>query len=223
MNNLHYIKLQEQLTRDKQADIYDKNILLPLYEKFECNELLNNLNGTKKNILEIGCGTGRHTKKILKHNVVALDFSYLSLKKNKEKVCNLKFTSALPGNENLKFKVNYVQADAIHLTFKKNYFDVLCAFQVLEHFPGKKIIKQSIKEFHQVLKTKGSFIFSIYGYHFPAKLFLKKKGFHKGNIYYQRFTKSEIYNVLHPYFKIKNIKKDLAGYLLVVNAEKQLP
>lgn len=71
-------------------------------------------------ILDLGCGGGVYVPYLLEKasEVVALDFSVRRLKKTKEK------------------KIEVVLADASHLPFRDNLFDIIWASEVIEHTPS---------------------------------------------------------------------------------------
>ncbi len=71
-------------------------------------------------ILDLGCGEGVYVPYLLERasEVVGLDFSVGRLKKTKEK------------------KIDVVLADASHLPFRDNSFDIIWASELIEHTPS---------------------------------------------------------------------------------------
>jgi len=109
-------------------------------------------------ILDIGCGTGRHSIELAKrgYNVVGIDLSESMLKRAKEKA----------RNENAK--VDFIQADARHLNFN-NKFDLaimLCegAFPLMETDEMNYAILENAAN---ALKQNGKLIFTTLNGLFP--------------------------------------------------------
>jgi ubiquinone/menaquinone biosynthesis C-methylase UbiE len=113
--------------------ITDYNKIAPIYDKrYTDNYLLNIENEIKqlillngyKNILEAGCGTGRWINSLENENnkVVGLDYSFEMLK-----IVNRS-----------KRKLNVVNADAVNIPFKDNFFDLIYCVNAIHHFPDKQ-------------------------------------------------------------------------------------
>jgi len=99
---------------------------------------------TGKKVLDMGCGDGWIEKILLSKGakyVNGIDLSPEVIKKAKK--------------QNLK-KVSYRVSDAINLPFKKSSFDVIVAFEVLEHIQPKGE-KMMFSEVVRVLKPGGEF------------------------------------------------------------------
>lgn len=83
-----------------------------------------------KNILEAGCGTGRWIN-CLNHddfNIYGLDFSLEMLSIPKQK----------------KHDLNIINANAVEIPFKDNFFDLIFCVNAIHHFPDKlKFIQES--------------------------------------------------------------------------------
>jgi len=109
-----------------------------------------------KRILDIGCGYGWFEKKIGKKSkeIVGIDLNKKDLEiaksECKEKNCYFERGSAL----NLK-------------KFKKDYFDIVVMFDVIEHIP-KNTEKNALREIKKVLKKRGTLIITT-----PANNFSK--------------------------------------------------
>jgi ubiquinone/menaquinone biosynthesis C-methylase UbiE len=103
-----------------------------------------NDNGSKK-ILDLGCGTGRHTTLLVKEGfeVYGCDNSEDALKIIKEILANNEFRLC----------------DMTKLPYEDEYFDGIICYQVIQH--GKIAeIKKSISEMYRVLK-KGGYLFLV--------------------------------------------------------------
>ena len=93
-----------------------------------------------KRILDLGCGTGRHTVYLLKQgfHVYGCDSSESALKISSE----------------ILTEVDFKQCDMISLPYKDEFFDgILCNF-VIEHGKIAKI-KKAISEMYRVLRKRG--------------------------------------------------------------------
>ena len=106
-------------------------------------ENLNLLNPTTK-ILDVGCGAGFLSNELalsgLRVTGVDLSVESLVVAREYDKTKN----------------VLYLTADAYHLPFNNESFDVITAMDFLEHVENPEMV---IKEFSRVLKPNGIFIF----------------------------------------------------------------
>jgi ubiquinone/menaquinone biosynthesis C-methylase UbiE len=96
-------------------------------------------------VLEIGCGTGVFTQRLLKKGIqrfIAVDISLDLLKKARDSI----------GNPNVKFIV----ADVENLPFKDNTFDSAVGVSILHHLD----FEIAIKEISRILKQNGRIAFS---------------------------------------------------------------
>lgn len=102
---------------------------------------------TTKKILDIGAGYGFLEEVLSKnnysHEVYGFDIS-------RKAINNLK----------KRFKGNFITGSIYDPPYKNNYFETICALEVLEHIPPSKIffVLQKIKN---LLRSKGIFILSI--------------------------------------------------------------
>jgi ubiquinone/menaquinone biosynthesis C-methylase UbiE len=129
----------------KIADTYNKryneNYLVNI-EK-EIKEIISANN--YKSILEAGCGTGRWISSLeeVSKNIFGLDYSHDMLSIAKSKKSNL----------------NLVNADAVHIPFKDNFFDLIFCVNAIHHFPDKG---KYIAECKRTLTSKGTIaVFSV--------------------------------------------------------------
>lgn len=95
------------------------------------------------NVLEIGCGTGRHTKKLsdLGHQIIAIDISQGMLEIAKSKINTAELIHG-----------NFLEYD-----FGGRKFDFIIMALVLEHLPNKEIVFAKINE---LLMAGGKFFLS---------------------------------------------------------------
>lgn len=93
-----------------------------------------------KRILDLGCGTGRHTILLLKENfeVYGCDSSERAIKIIKETLNRGKFE----------------KCDMVSLPYENNFFGAILCHQVIQH--GKMSdIKKAISEMYRILKKEG--------------------------------------------------------------------
>lgn len=95
-------------------------------------------------ILEIGCGDGEFTKRLVKLNlqVIATDITPKVIEKGKK---GLK-------RNNLKFLLD----NAEKMRFSNNCFDIVCGISILHHINPNK----TLKEIYRVLKPGGQLFFT---------------------------------------------------------------
>lgn len=99
-------------------------------------------------VLEIGCGEGSLLSELYKYNFgrgvyTGIDISHYAISHSVDR------------------NVKYARACASELPFKSNTFDVVMAFDVLEHLPYGAHFSNSIKEIGRVIKSKGKLIITI--------------------------------------------------------------
>lgn len=124
--------------------------------------------------LEIGAGTGRFTKLLLKHK------------------CRVDIIEAAPGMVRIlngKFKKNDINVKNIDagkdFPYSSDYFDYVLAMRVLKYIPEWK---RTIKEAYRVLRKRGYFIFSISNMYSVA--------YFKGQAHYFLFRPKEVIKYL---------------------------
>ncbi len=122
----------------KIANTYNKRYVVNYLENIE--KELKNLISTNnyKNILEAGCGTGRWIKSFDQNNlnVFGIDYSLEMLGIPKQENCDL----------------NIVNANALEVPFKDNFFDLIFCVNALHHFSDKK---KFVEESKRTLANKG--------------------------------------------------------------------
>lgn len=126
---------------DKWSEVYDhdKNPLSEL-DRLELRRCAGNVQGLK--VLELGCGTGKHTEWLLQGEakVSALDFSDGMLEKAKQR---------LPAAQDLTFKKHTLSQS---LPFANDAFDCVVSGLVLEHLNDLNLF---FSEIRRVLKPGG--------------------------------------------------------------------
>jgi 2-polyprenyl-3-methyl-5-hydroxy-6-metoxy-1,4-benzoquinol methylase len=102
-----------------------------------------------KNVLDLGCGIGRHALYLAKagFNVTALDSS--------EEALNV----LLKNSQEKKLDVKIVQADYCQDIFEKDSFDLIIAFNVIYH-GFKEDIKMALNLIHGWLRAGGMLFFT---------------------------------------------------------------
>lgn len=97
-----------------------------------------------KNILEAGCGTGRWISSLedINKKIFGLDYSFDMMKIAKSD----------------KLHLNFVNADAVHIPFKDNFFDLIFCVNAIHHFPNKE---KFISECKRTITSKG--MISVFG------------------------------------------------------------
>lgn len=148
-------------TNEKQIqeirDYYNKvnadfNHTLIYYRTRRFIELTNELleKGKYNICLDIGCASGVFTEIAARKipNVIAFDISEEMLKVTKTKIKRL----------GIKSHMMYVQGNAERLPFRKDVFDLIILFRVLEYLP---VPEQSIEEISRVTQPKGHYIGSV--------------------------------------------------------------
>jgi len=160
-------------------------------------EIILSLAGTRKKILDLGCGSGLLAKKLKsrKNDVVGLDISPQAIKRAKKRglqafVCNLEIE---------------------RWPVKKNCFDVVVASEVIEHILDTD---KFLKNIRRVLKAKGSLILTTPNTASLGRrlfLLLGKNPYLEASFHPQRaghvryFTKDSLFILLRKHgFKIKN-------------------
>jgi len=97
-------------------------------------------------ILEIGCGDGEFTKRLVKLTcrIIASDITPAVVKRGREYFGGKR--------KNLVFKLENAQK----LSFKDNSFDIVCGISILHHIN----LSKALKEVFRVLKPKGQIFFT---------------------------------------------------------------
>jgi len=108
---------------------------------------------TAQNLLDIGCGAGNYSLKMLSKianlNCTLVDLSKPMLDKAKERV------SAQTNNS-----VEIIQGDVRVVDLKKNHFDIILAGAVLHHLRDDKDWETTFKKLYDLLKPGGCLMIS---------------------------------------------------------------
>lgn len=196
----------ERRQRDREADGYDRLLGLRLLSRWEIPWTLGPLELRSDDaIMEVGCGTGRMTLPLLScgARVIALDHSLQSLRELRKKL------PPVVGDRLL-----LVQGDAARLPVRSGWATRLLSSQMLEHLPGDGLRERAVAEMARVLASGGRAAISAY-WHVPwLRGVLRKEGRHSGEIYYHRFTRDELAELLEPHFSLERMTGRLLYVLL---------
>ncbi|MBI5706684.1 MAG: class I SAM-dependent methyltransferase [Armatimonadetes bacterium] len=203
----HDVQLDEERCRDRQAKFYDAGIAVSLSSGVEASKIRKALSSQPfDRVIEIGCGTGRFTVDLARraNRVVAVDRSVGSLQ-----VCRGKLQEA-----GLADRVLLVHSDVLQLPVKPRAFDLALMAQVLQHLPSASLRSQALESIAQTLEPGGRFILSAYEWRRIHPYLIHKEGFHRGGIYYRRFTRDELRALLSEQFDVVSIESCLGKLLL---------
>ena len=141
-------------------------------------------NKSKKNVLEIGCGTGEHAICLSKYNykIFGIDMSNNMIKIAKSKNYD---------KNKLKFKT----LDVLKLNHKKKYDSIISMFHVINYLTTKKKIIKAFKNINKSLKNNGLFLFDFW--YAPAvrkkQLAIRSKSFANKNLVITRKVTPKLY------------------------------
>lgn len=111
------------------------------------------INDKAENVLDIGCGAGNYTLKMLSKipnlDCTLVDLSKPMLDKALERV-----------SENTNKKVTIIQGDIREVTLKKNYYDIILAGAVLHHLRDDIDWETTFKKLYTLLKPGGCLMIS---------------------------------------------------------------
>ena len=112
-----------------------------MIDEFKFPDFYKNWSGKK--ILELGCGTGRHTKRLVGQGniVMGIDLSEGMLSQAKKKLPN----------------IDFIHADFLNYQFENNSFDKILVSLVLEHITDLDLFFQKV---HSILKPYGEILIS---------------------------------------------------------------
>lgn len=200
-------KEKERGARDAQAEDYDRMMGLKLFGAVEIPMTLRMIRpDVSKLLVEVGCGTGRMTDAFAERSkqVLALDFSLASLKR-----CKAKLKRRGIGN------VTLVQADATALPLRDAVAEKVVSCQVLEHVPTAEARERMVGELARIAKQGGDVMVSAYKHSLLTKLFAKKEGEHEGGIYYYRFNRAELRELMKTKLEVRSMTGALVYHYMV--------
>ncbi|MBV9851873.1 MAG: methyltransferase domain-containing protein [Armatimonadetes bacterium] len=187
----------EIAARDAQVRDYDRMAFLRLFGEVEIPLTRRALAARPSDrVLEAGCGTGRMTRRLAERtgDLVAVDFSFESLRANRKKL-----RGGGLGH------VPLVQADLCHLPFAPGTFDRVVSCQVLEHVPGDSARRRAVSELARVARPGGTLALSAYKHSLWTRAFARKEGAHNGGIPFFRFTRRELRALLSEGFEVQSM------------------
>lgn len=194
----------ERAQRDLEAPAYDRLPGLRLLSPFEIPLTLGPLRlDSRDRLVEVGAGTGRLSLPALRSGARAIlvDHSLGSLQRLQTKL-NRQGLDAL-----------LIQADARRLPIIDTWATRLLSAQMLEHLPGAAR-EAALSEMARVLRPGGRIGISAY-WHAPAfRRVLQREGKHSGRIYFHRFERGELREMLERHFRIERITGRLLYVLL---------
>jgi ubiquinone/menaquinone biosynthesis C-methylase UbiE len=154
------------------------------YQDFEQN-ILKKVSGI---CLEVGCGDGFWTNRLRNSSkkLYSIDLS-------KSRIINAK--------KRTKNKVNILIADARRIPFKDNFFDTVCAFEIIEHLPNYSDHYTFLKEVKRILKPGGKLLITT-----PNKIIFKiycLLSKEKHSTHFSELTYFQFRNLLKKYFFVE--------------------
>lgn len=122
----------------------------PAIEVINFIEMLNFSQYATKNILDLGCGTGRHCHYFasLGFNVWGCDISEIGIRYTVERLCK----------DNLQARL--VKSDMAAIPFKNDFFDAIVSYSVIHHNVIDPI-KKCVSEVYRTLKPGGHFFMKV--------------------------------------------------------------
>jgi ubiquinone/menaquinone biosynthesis C-methylase UbiE len=137
-------------------------------------------------------------------SLLAVDFSLESLR-----VCRGKLEAAGMTN------VDLIQADVCALPFRSELFSKVVSCQVLEHIPTPESRNRMVAELARVARSGGGIVLSAYQHSLFTRLFGQKEGAHDGGIYYYRFHRRELRDLLAGALEVQGMTGALVYHYLV--------
>jgi len=142
---------------------------------------IKNLGNAKYICLEIGCGTGRVTRILVRRTnlLVATDASMKMIDINKSSI-----------NDKLKEKTEYIQCDALHLPFRGESFDSIIGARVFWHLDYIKAFQEAFR----LLKANRQLLFDFPSLFGPLSLYSKFRRINH-EVLMEFITRSTIRNI----------------------------
>jgi ubiquinone/menaquinone biosynthesis C-methylase UbiE len=192
MNQMKNYQKIERQKRDRNAPVYEdwlwsnKGSLFDIYERELFVRLVRQY--SPRSIIDVGSGTGRIVEALASTmtHVVGIDFSSDSLQVLlRKEICNC----------------SPVCANVAQLPIKTERFDLAVSCQVLPLMRREEMV-MTLEEVYRILKPKGTFIFSVYNYHY-----WRHRGHSKGeDVPHQRFSMEFVHSLARKFdFDVKKI------------------
>lgn len=204
----------ERRQRDQEAARYDSLWGLRLLSTLELPATLGPLGvANQDRVVDIGCGTGRFTLPLIRTGatVVAIDHSRESLRILQEKL------NGTGGGESQPL---LVRGDVTCLPIRDGWATRAVCAQVLEHLPSPELRLGLVNELARVLTPDGRAALSAYWYAPLLRGFLQKEGRHSGEIFYHRFERGELAELLEQRFQVEQLSGKLV-YLLLAQLRRR--
>ena len=150
---------------------------------------------SSRDVVDLGCGTGRITSRVLTaaRSVLATDFSRRSLEA---------FASAIQRDAD----VGLVLGDVTSLRLAANSFDIALSTQVVEHIPTPGARSEFFRSVRDALRPGGVFVCTVYHHDLRSRLGrIGREGIHESGIFYHRFTRREIKAEVAPHFEVVSV------------------
>ncbi len=195
----------ERIFRDQRAETYEAAIPA-LVSAVEVDCVVRGLHTSERDIvLDVGCGTGRSTKRLLGHckEIIGVDFSLKSL---------LEYQRWMR-DTGTDTRIHLIHGDATRLPLREAIANRAVSVQLIQHIPSASNRRQAIAEIARVLRIGGRFVFS--GFHHSLLKRLRapylpnresdvydKEGVHCGVLYYYNFSKKDLADLLALDFQI---------------------
>ncbi|MCS6775066.1 MAG: methyltransferase domain-containing protein [Chloroherpetonaceae bacterium] len=199
-------KRREMAARDAQVTAYDRLRALRWFGLVEVPATLALLRPRRADpVLEAGCGTGRMTRTFATRScrVVSVDYSLESLRACRRKLIAQGITN-----------VDLIQADVCALPLQSALFPKVVSCQVLEHVPTPEARARMVAELARVARPGGDVVISAYQHSVFTQLWDRKEGEHAGGIYYYRFSRPELEQLLSHSLKVRRMTGALVYHYL---------
>jgi SAM-dependent methyltransferase len=189
-------KRDEICARDVETQVYEAQF--GTYQNAaESSALLRRLDlGASHRVLELGCGTGRMTRHLIKESAefVGVDFSMSSLRELRGRM------SGYPN-------INLVCADVNHLPLRgQGQFDRIVSSQLLEHLPSERLRRDLWQTCSQLLANCGRAIVTVYNYSWTKRRRgFSKEGLHSSGIFYHCYDARELVAEVSPWLRVQEI------------------
>lgn len=198
--NKDYYRYQEDYDWIKVTDkiIGLESLFHRLRENSFLKILKNYLKSSNQKILDAGCGTGLFSR-YLPLNSYAVDLNPRNLEKAKKYAQH----------------INFIEADLEQLPFAENFFSLIIATEVIEHFPSPQ---KFLKEMLRVLRPDGFIIGTV-----PNRSFIWRLRFLSSTRprepYHYYYNRKELKNLFNNEFKIVKLNKCNFGmtWLFILN------